>query len=70
MIFFLLTNVQMPTIVGILTFISRKNNIIGLSEPKKGEILISILISSPGRSPGRAIVLPAASASALAKSLN
>ena len=30
--FFLLINVKMPTIVGILTFISRKNNIIGLSK--------------------------------------
>ena len=33
--FFLLTNVKMPTIVGILTFISRKNSILGLPEPKK-----------------------------------
>ena len=33
--FFLLINVKMPTIVGILTFISRKNSIIGLSEPEK-----------------------------------
>ena len=33
--FFLLKNVKMPTIVGILTFMSRKNNIIGLSEPEK-----------------------------------
>ena len=31
--FFLLINVKMPTIVGILTFMSRKNSIIGLSEP-------------------------------------
>ena len=37
--FFLLINVKMPTIVGILTFWSRKNSIIGLSEPKKAEIL-------------------------------
>ena len=28
-------NVKMPTIVGILTFMSRKNSILGLSEPKK-----------------------------------
>ena len=35
MSFFLLINVKMPTIVGILTFMSRKNNILGLSEPKK-----------------------------------
>ena len=36
--FFLLINVKMPTIVGILTFISGKNNILGLSEPKKSRI--------------------------------
>ena len=34
--FFLLINVKMPTIVGILTFMSVKNSIPGLSEPKKG----------------------------------
>ena len=33
--FFLLINIKMPTIVGILTFMSRKNSILGLSEPKK-----------------------------------
>ena len=33
--FFLLINVRMPTIVGILTFISRKTCIVGLSEPEK-----------------------------------
>ena len=33
--FFLFINVKMPTIVGILTFISRKNTILGLSEPEK-----------------------------------
>ena len=33
--FFLLINVKMPTIVGILTFISRKNSILDLSEPEK-----------------------------------
>ena len=33
--FFLLINVKMPTIVGILTFMSGKNNILGLSETKK-----------------------------------
>ena len=33
--FFLLINVKMPTIVGILTFMSGKNSILGLSEPKK-----------------------------------
>ena len=33
--FFLLINVKMPTIVGILTFMSRKNSILSLSEPEK-----------------------------------
>ena len=33
--FFLLINVKMPTIVGILTVMSGKNSILGLSEPKK-----------------------------------
>ena len=32
--FFLLINVKMPTIVAILTFISRKNSILGLPDPK------------------------------------
>ena len=36
--FFLLINVKMPTIVGILTFMSWKNSILGLPEPKKGRI--------------------------------
>ena len=31
--FFLLINVKMPTIVGILTFMSGQNSIVGLSEP-------------------------------------
>ena len=34
MIFFLLINVEMLTIVGILTYMSRKNNILSLSEPE------------------------------------
>ena len=33
--FFLLINVKMPTIVGIVTFMSRKNSIFGLSESEK-----------------------------------
>ena len=33
--FFLLINVKMPTIVGILTFRSRKNIILSLSESEK-----------------------------------
>ena len=36
--FFLLINVKIPTSVGILTFMSRKNNIIGTSEHEKGRI--------------------------------
>ena len=32
--FFLLINVKMPTIVGILTFMGRKYIILGLSEPE------------------------------------
>ena len=36
---FLLINVKMPTIVGILTFMRGKNSIVGLSEPKKPEFL-------------------------------
>ena len=39
-------NVQMPTIVDISTLMSRRNSIIGLSEPEKAEFLdISILMS-------------------------
>ena len=33
--FFLLINVEMPTVVGISTFKCRKNSILGLSEPEK-----------------------------------
>ena len=45
--FFLHINVKMTTVVGILTFMSRKNSILGLSEPDKAEfpdmfILMSI----------------------------
>ena len=35
---FLLINVKMPTIVGILTFMGGKNSILGSSEPKKSRI--------------------------------
>ena len=34
--FFLLKNVKMPTIVGILTFMSKKNYFIGVSGSEKG----------------------------------
>ena len=33
--FFLLINIEMPTIVGISAFMSRKNSILGLSKPEK-----------------------------------
>ena len=33
--FFLFINVKMPTNVGIITFMSGKNSILGLSEPTK-----------------------------------
>ena len=36
--YFALINVKMPTTVGILTFISGKNSILGLPEPKKCRI--------------------------------
>ena len=38
--FFLLKIVKMPTIVGILTFMSRKNSILGLSESEKSCIFL------------------------------
>ena len=41
--FFLLINVKMPRIVGILTFMSRKKSIIGLSEPEKKLIFFIII---------------------------
>ena len=34
-LFFFLINVKIPTIIGILTNMSRKNSILGLSEPEK-----------------------------------
>ena len=36
--FFLLINVKMPTTVGILTFMSEKNSILGISEHEKSLI--------------------------------
>ena len=35
---FLLINVKMPSVVGILLFMSRKNSILGLSEPENSGI--------------------------------
>ena len=42
--FFLLINVKMPKIVGMLTFRSRKNSILGLSEPGKIADFLHIII--------------------------
>ena len=36
----------MPTIVGILTFMSRKNSILSLSEPKNTEFLYIFILKS------------------------
>ena len=46
--FFLLVNVKMPTIVGIgiLTFMSGKNSIPGLSQPKKPNFLIFLYLGA------------------------
>ena len=41
--FFLVINVKMPTIVGILTFMSRKNSIIDVSEPEKKQNFLIFL---------------------------
>ena len=46
MIIFLLINVKMPTIVGILTFMSRKNRILGLSEPAKSRFFNIFILTS------------------------
>ena len=42
--FFLLINVNMPTIVGILTFMSGEISVFGLSEPKKTNFLIFLYL--------------------------
>ena len=42
--FFPAQNVKMPTIVGILTFISRKNSTLGLPEPKELLFLIFLYL--------------------------
>ena len=42
--FFLLINVKMPTAVGILTFINRKNSITGSSDPEKKTEFLDIFI--------------------------
>ena len=38
--------VKMPTIVGILTCMSGKNNTLGLTEPKKAEFLNILVLMS------------------------
>ena len=43
---FLPINVKMPTIVGILTIMSRKNSILVLSEPEKTEFVHIFKLSS------------------------
>ena len=44
--FFMCINVKMLTVVGILTFMNRKNGILGLSDPGKAEVLdIFVLVS-------------------------
>ena len=52
MLFFLFINVKMPTIVGILTFMSRKNFMLNRVEHKKsfitlgpGALLVELCIS-------------------------
>ena len=40
MLFLLLINVKMPTIVGILSFMTRRNSIISLSEPEKADFFL------------------------------
>ena len=42
--FFLLINVKMPTVVGILTFMSGKSSILELPEPNKNPEFLDIFI--------------------------
>ena len=44
MYFFLLINIKLSTIVGIITFMTRKNRVIGLSESEKAEFLDIFII--------------------------
>ena len=41
--FFLFKNVKMPTIVGILSFMSKKNSILHISEPEKVQNFLKFL---------------------------
>ena len=43
---FLLINVKMPTIVGILTYMSWKSSILSLSEPEKNKFLDTFILMS------------------------
>ena len=43
---FLLINVKIPTIVGILTFMSRENSILGYSKPENAEFLYIFILMS------------------------
>ena len=42
--FFQLINVEMPTAIGISTFMSRINSILGLSEPEKDDFFTFIYL--------------------------
>ena len=47
-------NVKMPTVVGISTFMSRKNSILGLFEPgKNAESLDTFILIIPLQKPGQ-----------------
>ena len=45
--FFLLINVKMPTVVGILTFMCGEKSNLGLSDPKKAEFLDIFILMRP-----------------------
>ena len=44
--FFSLINVKMPIILGVLTFMSKKNSTPGLYEPEKAEFLDIFIVTS------------------------
>ena len=44
--FFQLIYVKMPTVVGILTFMSGKNSILSLSEPNKADFFYIFILTS------------------------
>ena len=53
--FFLLINIKMPTMVSILTLMSKKNSILCLYEPKNRPILDTFSSPEP-KAPGELIV--------------